>query len=230
MKIGSAVALVTGANRGLGRVLARELLDRGAAKVYAGARDTATIADEEVVPVELDVTDHDALARTAAWLSDVSLVINNAGIATQGRPLTAELDAVRRDLEVNHLGPLAVAQNFAPVLAANGGGALVNILSVYAWVTVPPMSVYAASKAAAWSMTNALRLQLRGPGTLVVGVHMDSVDTDMTAGWHGPKHAPADVARAVLDAVEAGQEEVLLDDYTRTVKASLRDDLRLLYE
>lgn len=228
MRIEGATALVTGANRGLGREFATALVRQGAT-VYAGVRDTSQVVDENVVAVELDVTDERAVVAAADALRDVDIVINNAGVNTAGRPLSLSLDAVRRDLEVNYLGPLAVAQRFAPVLAANGGGALVNVLSVFSWVTIPPISAYAASKAAAWSMTNALRQQLRAQGTLVVGVHMDSVDTDMTAGIDGPKHDPADVVAAVLAAVRAGEEEVLFDEYTRTVKAALPDDLRQLY-
>jgi NAD(P)-dependent dehydrogenase (short-subunit alcohol dehydrogenase family) len=225
MRIEGRVALVTGASRGLGRALTRALLSRGAAKVYAAVRDTASVREDGVVPVELDVTDGTAIAR-AARLSDVDIVVNNAGIATHGRPLTVPLDAVRRDLEVNYLGPLAIAQAFAHVLAANGGGALVNILSVYSWTTIPPISAYAASKAAAWSVTNALRQQLRAQNTLVVGVHSDSIDTDMTAGLAGPKHDPADVAAAVLDAIVLGREEVLFDQLTRETRIALADPSR----
>lgn len=219
MRIQEATALVTGANRGLGREFARALRHRGAS-VYAGVRKK-TQADD----VELDVTDERAIAAAATRCHDVNLVINNAGINTEGRPLRLNLDDVRRDLEVNYLGPLAVAQRFAPVLAANGGGVLVNVLSVYSWVTFPPISAYAASKAAAWSMTNALRQELRRQGTRVIGVHMDSVATDMTAGLDGPKHDPADVVAAVLGAVESGVDEVLFDEHTRKVKAALSDAL-----
>lgn len=229
MRISGSVALVTGANRGLGRALTRALLDQGAARVYAAARDPSTVRDDDVVPVRLDVTDPDAIRTAADTLTDVDVVVNNAGISTEGSPLKVPLARVRADLEVNYLGPLAVAQAFAPVLAANGGGALVNVLSVFSWTTVPPICAYAASKAAAWSMTNALRLALRSQGTLVVAVHCDTIDTEMSAGVDVPKHDPAYVARTVVAAVDAGQEEVLVDERTRTVKAALADDLRLLY-
>lgn len=229
VRVAGSVALVTGANRGLGRVLVSGLLERGAAKVYAGTRRLPAPASVAAIPVLLDVTDRPRVLAAATALPDVSIVINNAGLALGGRPLSVSLDDVRRELEVNYLGSLSVAQAFAPVLAANGGGALVNILSVMSWITVPPVSGYAAAKAAAWSMTNALRQQLRAQGTLLIAVHSDSIDTGMTAGLPGPKNDPADVTRAVLDAIEAGTEEVLVDEYTRMVKASLPDDLRLLY-
>jgi NAD(P)-dependent dehydrogenase (short-subunit alcohol dehydrogenase family) len=229
MRIEGSRALVTGASRGLGLAFANKLLEHGAAVVYAGARDTSAVTGSDLVPVRLDVTDQAQVAAAAAALGDVSIVISNAGIARGGRPLTVSMDRARSELEVNYLGTLAVAQAFAPVLAANGGGALVHMLSVLSWVTSPAVSTYAASKAAAWSITNALRQQLRGQRTLVVGVHCDSVDTGMTEGLPGPKHDPADVAGAVMAAIEAGQEEVLFDEYTRKVKSALPDDLRLLY-
>jgi NAD(P)-dependent dehydrogenase (short-subunit alcohol dehydrogenase family) len=224
MRIAGASALVTGAGRGLGREFATALVRRGA-RVYAGVRDLDQLGDDTMTAVRLDVTDQAAIAASAGAHQDVSIVINNAGINTAGRPLTVSLDDVRRDLEVNYLGPLAVAQHFAPVLAANGGGVLVNVLSVYSWTTFPAISAYAASKAAAWSMTSALRQQLRGQGTRVLAVHMDSLDTDMTAGLDGPKHDPAAVVDAVLAAIESGQDEVLFDEYTRQVKAALSHNL-----
>ncbi|MEV4315543.1 SDR family oxidoreductase [Actinocrispum sp. NPDC049592] len=228
MRIDGAVAFVTGANRGLGRAFVQGLLARGVAKVYAGMR--APVATEDgVIPVQLDITDREQVEAAAALGSDVDIVVNNAGIATPGRPLTVPLSAVRRDLEVNVLGPLSVAQAFAPVLAANGGGALVNVLSVMSWVTIPPVSVYAAAKAASWSLTNALRLQLRGQNTLVVGVFSDSVATGMTAGLDKPMLDASEVVEPVLDAIVDGSEEVLVDEYTRTVRAALHDELRLLY-
>lgn len=219
---------MTGANRGLGRALVHKLIEHGAAKVYAGTRKSASLP-ESVVPVALDVTDRAQVAAAASALQDVSIVISNAGVARGGRPLTVSLEDARQELEVNYLGPLSIAQAFAPVLAANGGGVLVHVLSVLSWVTSPPVCSYAASKAAAWSMTNALREQLRGQGTLVVAVHSDSIDTDMTAGIPGVKHSPELVAEAVMHAITAGDQQILFDDYTRMVKAALSDDLRILY-
>jgi len=227
--IEGSAALVTGASRGIGRAIARALLDRGA-KVYAGARDPRSITDAELIPVRLEVTDAANVAAAARQCADVSIVVNNAGLSTGTSPLSgAALDAARREIEVNYLGPLAVSRAFAPVLGANGGGALVNILSVMSWISVPHAGTYAASKAAAWSMTNAVRLMLRDQGTLVVGVHFGYADTDMAAAIAGPKLDPAEVARQVVEAIAEGHEEVLADPLSRQVRAALSGELRLLY-
>ena len=160
MKIEGSVALVTGANRGIGRAIAGELLARGATKVYAGVRDPSTVTDDRLVPVALDVTDADQVARAAQQLDDVQIVVNNAGIGGGSTPLGADLDAARAELEVNYLGLVSVTQAFAPVLAAHGGGAFVNVLSVVSWAASPSLTTYSASKAAAWSFTNAARIEL----------------------------------------------------------------------
>ena len=228
MQIQGTIALVTGANRGIGEAFAQALLERGAAKVYAGVRDIATVraADSRLVPVQLDVTDADRVAAVAQELGDVELVVNNAGIARPGTPLSAELDAARAELEVNYLGLIATTQAFAPVLAANGGGAFVNVLSVGSWIGSPILSTYSASKSAAWNFTNSARVELKRQGTHVVGVHVGFVDTDLTAALDVDKIAPAAVAAAALDAVEAGEPEAVVDDFSRQVKAGLSDDQR----
>jgi NAD(P)-dependent dehydrogenase (short-subunit alcohol dehydrogenase family) len=229
MKIEGSVVLVTGANRGIGKALAEGLLARGAAKVYAGVRDPSSVTDPRLVPVALDVTDPAQVAQAARELGDVEIVVNNAGIGRGGAPLSASLDDARAELEVNYLGIVTTTQAFAPVLAANGGGALVNMLSVVSWVHPPQLATYAASKAAAWGYTNAARVELKGQGTQVLGVHVGFVDTDLTAGMDVEKITTDVVVGEVLDALERGDSEVLVDEFTRNVKAGLSDDLNLLY-
>jgi NAD(P)-dependent dehydrogenase (short-subunit alcohol dehydrogenase family) len=222
MDISGTTALVTGANRGLGRAIAEELLDRGAKTVYAAVRDPGSVTDERLTPVHLDVTDPHSVFAAARVATDVELVVNNAGIAGSGSVLAPQgVESLRRQLETNAIGPLHVIRAFAPYLEANGGGAIVNVLSVLSWVTMAPTSGYSASKAAAWSLTNAARGELRAQGTQVVGVHVGYLDTDMAAHVEGPKTDPADLARQILDAVENGDDEVLGDELTRAVKAGL---------
>jgi NAD(P)-dependent dehydrogenase (short-subunit alcohol dehydrogenase family) len=231
MKIEGAVVLVTGANRGIGRAISAALLDRGAAKVYAAVRDVTTVPTEDprLVPVQLDVTDTAQVRSVAAALDDVEIVVNNAGIGRPATPLTATIDNARAEIEVNYLPLLATTQAFAPVLAANGGGAFVNVLSVASWVGFPSLATYSASKSAAWSFTNSARVELKHQGTQVVGVHVGFVDTDLTAGLDIDKIPPATVADAALDALEAGASEAVVDELSRTVKAGLHDDQQLLY-
>ncbi|MDI1459599.1 SDR family oxidoreductase [Catellatospora sp. KI3] len=228
MRIEGATALVTGANRGLGKAFVEELLARGAAKVYATARDVSTITDPRVTPLELDITEPASVAAAARAAADADLVVNNAGIATGASVLGDEND-LRRELETNFFGPVRVTRAFAPVLAANGGGAVVNVLSVLSWLSLPSTGGYSAAKAAAWAATNAQRVELAGQGTHVVGVHVGYLDTEMAAHVDGPKTSPDRLAAQVLDAVEAGEPEVLGDDLSRQVKAGLAGDLRDLY-
>jgi len=230
MNIVGSVALVTGANRGLGQAYARELVSRGAAKVYGAARDPATVTEPGVTPITLDVTDPERVARVAARCSDVSLLVNNAGVLKYSTFINApNLDAARLEMETNYFGTLNMCRAFAPVLAANGGGAIVNMLSVSSFYTNPFDASYGASKAAAWSLTNCVRLELHYQGTLVIAVHASFIDTDMAALADVPKDSPESVAQQVFDAVEAGQVEVLADERSRTVKASLSRDHELIY-
>jgi NAD(P)-dependent dehydrogenase (short-subunit alcohol dehydrogenase family) len=223
MDIHGATALVTGANRGIGRHLAAQLVERGA-KVYATARRPEAVDLDGVEVLALDIADPAAVAAAARVAGDVDLLVNNAGIG--GGTLLGDLRAVRAALDVNFWGTLSMARAFAPVLAANGGGAIVNIASSASWFVFPGSSAYAVSKAAVWSMSNALRQELAGQGTLVTSVHLGAADTDMMKDFDLPKMDPAEVARRTLDGVAAGEAEVVVDEFTQLVKASLSKDPR----
>jgi len=230
MKIAGSVALVTGANRGLGRAYARELVNRDAAKVFGAARHPDQVTEPGVIPIALDITDPRRVAAVAAECADASLLVNNAGVMKASTFIDAPgLASARAEMETNYFGTLSMCRAFAPVLAANGGGAIVNMLSVTSFYTNPFNASYGASKAAAWSLTNGVRLELHHQGTLVVAVHAGFIDTDMAALVDAPKVSPESVATMVFDAVEAGQVEVLADERTRTVKASLSHDHELIY-
>ncbi|MGE8445551.1 MAG: SDR family oxidoreductase [Comamonas sp.] len=226
MKIADAVVLVTGANRGIGQAFVRELLARGARKVYAGSRDPAHISPQAGVhPLRLDVNNPEDVAAAVAQAPDVSLVINNAGIAQTGGFLAEDSEAVaRRMFETNFFAVLRMSKAFAPVLAANGGGGLLNVLSIASWVNGSELAAYSASKSAAWSLTNALRYELAPQKTQVLGLHMAFVDTDLTRGLDAPKSSPADIVSRALDALEAGLDEVLADDLTQQVKRGMTAD------
>jgi NAD(P)-dependent dehydrogenase (short-subunit alcohol dehydrogenase family) len=229
MQVEGAAALVTGANRGLGAAIAQTLLDAGA-KVYGGARDPSTITNPDVIPVLLDVTSPDDIAGAARACRDVSIVVNNAGILRTSSALAdGAIDAARAEMETNFFGTLRMARAFGPVLLDNGGGALVNMLSVLSFVAMPQGATYSASKSAAWSLTNALRMELRRQGTLVVAVHAGFIDTDMAAGVTGEKVSPRSVAQQIVAAIETDAEEVLADPTSQMVKATLPDDLTALY-
>ena len=222
MNIENAVVLITGANRGIGLAFAREALARGARKVYAGARNPASVNLPGVEAIALDVNNPEHVAAAARRAGDVTLVINNAGIAAFGGFLAeGSIESARAHLETNFFGPLRVGQAFAPVLAANGGGALLNVLSVASWINSPMLAVYGASKSAAWALTNGLRHELRGQGTQVLALHMGFVDTDLTNGIEMPKSTPEAIVRSAFDALEAGAEEVLGDELTQQVKRGL---------
>ena len=225
MKVRDSVALVTGANRGLGLVFAQELIAAGARKVYAAARQPELITLDGVHRVRLDVTKPDDIAAAARACTDVNLFINNAGVCFWSGFLEPDaVEAARAEMETNYFGPLLLSRAFAPVLAKNGGGAIVNVLSILSWISVPNGGTYSASKAAAWSLTNWLRTGLREQGTQVLGVHAGPIDTDMASQLTLPKVKPVDVVRQVLSAIEAGQDEVLADDMTRQIKAGLSNE------
>ena len=222
MKIQNAVALVTGANRGIGLAFARELLARGARKVYAGARDPSSVTQAGVQPLRLDVTRPDDVAAASGLAADVTLLINNAGIAHAGGFLAPDSEEVaRRIFETNFFGMLRMNRAFAPTLKANGGGALLNVLSIASWVNRGELAAYSASKAAAWSLTNALRNELAAQKTQVLALHMAYVDTDLTRGFNVHKSSAEHIVERALDGLEAGLDEVLADEITQQVKRGM---------
>ncbi|PWW10888.1 SDR family oxidoreductase [Mangrovibacter plantisponsor] len=222
MQLKNAVVFVTGANRGLGEVFAREALVRGAKKVYAAARNPQVINIAGVTAVELDVTDPATITRAVAQAGDITLLINNAGIAQTGSLLDASAEQhIRQQMETNLFGPLRLAQAFAPVLAQPGGGAIINVLSVASWISSAMLPTYSVSKSAAWSLTNGLRLALAEQGTQVLGLHAGFIDTGMTKDFDVPKTSPLDIVTATYNALEAGLSEILGDDITRQVHQGL---------
>jgi len=222
MKLQGATVLITGANRGIGFAFAEAALARGARKVYAGVRSPYNFSNRGFVPIKLDVTSDDDVADAARICNDVTVVVNNAGIAQLGGLLKAGTsDSARMQFETNVFGILRMTQAFAPVLAKNGGGAFLNVLSVASWINSGALTAYAVSKAAAWSLTNGVRNELRQQGTQVLGLHVGFVDTDLTRGLDVVKVSPQSVAATALDALEAGASEVLADERTRTIKLGL---------
>jgi NAD(P)-dependent dehydrogenase (short-subunit alcohol dehydrogenase family) len=225
VRIKNSVVLITGANRGIGLAMAREALARGARKVYAGARNPSTITLAGVVPVKLDVTDENDIAQAVKECADLTLLINNAGIAEPGSFLAQNaLVSGLRHFETNFYGPWRLSAGFAPVLAANGGGAILNVLSVASWINSPMLAVYGASKSAAWALTNGLRNELRAQNTQVVGLHVGFVDTDLARGFDVQKTSPELVASHAFDGIEAGAHEVLADERSRKIKLGLSND------
>ncbi|NJI60023.1 SDR family oxidoreductase [Microbacterium oxydans] len=223
-----AVVLVTGANGGIGTQFVHQALARGAAKVYASARTPRTWDDERVVPLALDVTDAASIRAAVDAAPDVTVLINNAGasVPTAGI-LTHSDEDIRRNVETNFLGPLFLARGYAPLLAGRQGAAIIDIHSALAWYAVG--GIYSATKAALWSATNSLRLELAPAGVHVVGVHVGYVDTAMAEHVTDPKTDPADLVRAVLDATERDEYEVLADEISVQVKAGLSAPLEAVY-
>lgn len=226
MDVTDQIALVTGANRGIGRQFVLALLERRARRVYATTRhpERVDIADERVVPLRLDLLDLESISAAAEAASDVSLLINNAGIQTGAPLLTGDIAEIRREMDTHYYGTLEVIRAFSPMLAAQGGGAIVNVLSALSWFAAPGSGAYSAAKAAAWNMTNGVRLELAPQGILVQGVLLGAADTDIASGYDGPKIDPREVPRAALDGLAAGSIEVVVDDWTAMVKESLSGD------
>jgi NAD(P)-dependent dehydrogenase (short-subunit alcohol dehydrogenase family) len=214
-------ALVTGANRGLGRRFAEELLARGA-KVYAGARRTESIDLPGVVPLQLDITDPESVRLAAERADDVNLVVNNAGVSTRATLISGPIDDIRLEMETHYFGTLNVVRAFTPIVERNGGGAFLNVLSVLSWLHPQTSGAYSAAKAAGWAMTNAVREELAPKGIEVTALHVGYMDTDMVSYIPADqKTDPSVVAKLALDGVFAGKNEVLADALSRYAKSQL---------
>jgi NAD(P)-dependent dehydrogenase (short-subunit alcohol dehydrogenase family) len=227
MDINGKTALVTGANRGLGRQLAAQLRDRGAT-VYAAARNPATVDLPGVTPIALDITDPASVAAAAAT-SGVAILVNNAGSSTKSSLLTGDLSDIRLEMDTHFFGTLALIRAFAPQLAAQESSAVLNILSALSWVTFPHTGAYCAAKSAEWSLTNALRLELAPQGTRVSSLHVGYMDTDMTRDVDAPKSDPAVIAKLAVDGIAAGDAEIIADEVSRQVQAGLSSGVAGLY-
>lgn len=222
--------MVSGSNRGLGASFCRALLEAGASKVYAGARHIEKVSVPGVIPVRLDITSPSDIEAAAAACTDVTLLINNAGTLTAVGAFSDDaIEAGRREFETNVFGPLALTRAFGPILASNGGGGIINVLSVLSWLSFPGAALYCASKAASWSLTNAVRQELQSQNTQVLALHVGYMDTDMAARVKGPKSSPDDVAAQALAGLRADAFEVLADDVSRRVRSGLSADLAVLY-
>ena len=228
MNIARSTALVTGANRGLGRHLANELLSRGAT-VYAGARNPDAVDLPGAKVVALDITDPASVASAVEIAGDVTLLINNAGSSTGTDLLNGDPAQIRFEMDTHFFGTLSVIRAFAPKISTNGGGSILNILSVLSWVSFPRSGAYCAAKSAEWSMTNALRVQLAEQNIRVAGLHVGYMDTDMTASITAPKSDPADIAKIAIDGIEQDLFEIVADDVSREMQAALAGGVPALY-
>ena len=228
MNISGKTALVTGANRGLGRQLAGQLRDRGA-HVYAAARDPQAVDLTGVTPIALDITDPASVAAAAQTARDVAILVNNAGSSTGSSLLTGDLADIRLELDTHFFGTLAVTRAFAPHLAGQRSSAVLNVLSVLSWLSMPRSGAYCAAKSAEWSLTNALRQELAAQGTRVTGLHVGWMDTDMIRHLDVPKTDPAVIAKLAIDGIEAGDAEIIADDTSRRVLAGLSGGVPALY-
>lgn len=218
MKIeGHAIALVTGANRGIGKAIVEKLIEHGATKVYAAARDTSTLQDlkkqsaGKVIPVKLDLHDGKSIEALISTVSDINLLINNAGSLEFGSQLTASSESTIKDMETNYFGTIRVLKALVPVIEKNGGGSIANVLSIVALAPMPGIGGYSASKAAAHSLTQTLRAELAAKKITVHGIYPGPVDTDMAKDFPMNKTSPAHVANEILKGIQAGEINILPD-------------------
>jgi NAD(P)-dependent dehydrogenase (short-subunit alcohol dehydrogenase family) len=228
MKQQGTTAVVTGANRGLGRHLAQQLRDRGV-HVYAAARNPESIDFDGVTPLQLDITDPASVAAAAATTEHVSILVNNAGVATGATLIGGALSHIRQEFETNFFGTLTVTRAFAPQLAEHDESYVLNVLSALSWINVPALGGYSASKAAQWSLTDGLRQDLAGQGTRVGGLHVGWMDTDLTASVDVPKADPAEIALLAVNGIEADSFEILADAQSTAIRAGLAGGVAALY-
>jgi NAD(P)-dependent dehydrogenase (short-subunit alcohol dehydrogenase family) len=228
MELDKQVALISGANRGFGKELAKELLSRGV-KVYAGARKPEKIDLPGVVPIQLDITDPASIENAIKETGDITLLINNAGSSTGASLLTGSIKEINLEFNTHFFGTLSMIRSFAPIIERNGGGTILNILSVLSWVSVNSAEAYSAAKAAEWAMTNSLRLDLAPRNIRVSGLHVSYMDTDMTAGIEGPKENPKQIAKIAIDGIEADAYEIVADELSKKVQQGLSGGVNALY-
>lgn len=231
MDSNDSVVLVTGGNRGLGKALVQAFLKAGARKIYVGSRTPIETSDHRLQPIKLDVTNAQDIATAAQTCQDVTILMNNAGVIAPTSFLTApSVDEARQEMETNYIGALAMVRAFAPHLKRNGGGAIVNMLSVASWFTPPLGGSYSASKYAALSLTQGIRIELRSQGTLVTAVYASYIDTDMAASVNAPKTSPEDIAASIIEGIHNNQEEVLADQSSHEIKAALASNPQMFYQ
>ena len=233
VSVKDAVVFVTGANRGIGRAIAEEAAARGAKRIYAAARDAASVADlvdeypEQIVAVRLDVTDSDQVEKAAAQAPDTQILINNAGVAGySGFIYHHDQDAAHREMATNYFGPLNVSRAFADAIIANGNGAVATVISVGGLSNFPPAATYSASKAAAHSLTQGMRAELTPQGVAVFGVYPGPIDTDMAAGIDMEKETPRNVAIRIFDGMEGGVEDITTDAFADEFARNVRADAK----
>jgi NAD(P)-dependent dehydrogenase (short-subunit alcohol dehydrogenase family) len=230
MKLQNATVLVTGANRGIGRAFVETLLNAGVQKVYATARDRSSLEaltaldSTRIIPLQVNVTDRNLVSQLTKQAPDVNLLINNAGVLSFGNILETPIEAIHQQFDVNFYGTLNMARAFVPVLERNGGGAIVNLLTLVALASMPGLAAYNASKAAAWSMTQSLRASVADKNIAVYGVFPGAVDTDMLAGIDMAKTSPADIVTAVLQGIETNQEDIFPDPMSTQLYAAWKQD------
>ncbi|WP_058304187.1 SDR family oxidoreductase [Gorillibacterium timonense] len=228
MNISEQVAFVTGANRGFGRHLALELLSRGA-KVYAAARNPESVDIPGAIPVRLDITNPQEVSEAAEVAKDVTILINNAGSSTGASLLDGDLNQIHLEMNTHFFGTLSMVRSFAPILANNGGGAILNILSALSWVSTGTIGAFSSAKSAEWALTNDLRISLHPQNIRVAGLHVGYMETDMTTGVNAPKSNPAEIAKIAIDGIASGSYEIIADDTSRKIKNALTGGVAAIY-